>query len=288
MSARDPRRLLEARLPDVPLTVGADDAILYALAVGLGARAGDDRALAFLYEGHPRFRTLPFLGLVAADPGFWMEGTGLDAGRVVHLGERLEALAPIPLGRPLVRRSRVVHVADKGADRGALVVAEGVLEDREDGRPLARVLQTTLARGDGGFGGAAGEAPVPARLVPPDRPPDLVASRPTVAWQALLYRLTGDRNPLHADPAAARGAGFDAPPLHGLCTLGAAAGAVLEAALGFDDARMAAVEARFAAPVRPGQVLECALWTEAGAVAARVSADGAAVLDLRVPLSPQP
>lgn len=244
-------------IPDAALDYGARETVFYALSLGLGAEA-----LPYVYEGaQGGLKALPAMGLVLADPGFWMQDTALDLPKLVHLSERLELAGPLPAEGRLTRRARVSHVADRGAGRGALLVTDSDLAD-ESGRVLASVRQTVLARGDGGSGEAHGAPPERRVLAAPERVPDAVVELPTLPQQALLYRWNGDMNPLHADPQVARAAGFDRPILHGLCTLGVASLAVMEAYGGWRDDAIAAMEARFAAPVFPGESLRCAMWRE--------------------------
>lgn len=278
MAETAPLNLYGWPIPDTALTVTPRDAILYALSLGLGLRAEDAPGLRYLYEGARDFAALPAFAIPLADPGFWMRRAPLDLGRVLHLGERVEILRPVPVESALSRRAAVSHVADKGPDRGAVIVAESTLMGPAG--PVARVAQTALARGDGGRGGSFGQAPPRLGAAPPDRAPDAVIHRPTLPTQALLYRWNGDLNPLHADPAAARAAGFERPILHGLCTLGIASLAVLEAFCDWAPA-IVGIEARFAAPVLPGDRLDCAMWREGRTVVLRATVVGraAAALD---------
>ncbi|MCC5986309.1 MAG: MaoC family dehydratase N-terminal domain-containing protein [Pararhodobacter sp.] len=271
------RAVFDHPIPDAVLDYGPRDTTFYALSLGLG-----DEALPFVYEGAPGgMRALPGMGLVLADPGFWMRDMALDLPRLVHLAERLELERPIPPRGRLHRQTRVTHVADRGAGRGALLVADSVLSDAADGGMIARLRQTVLARGDGGSGESHGPAPERSAIAIPERAPDAVIDRPTLRQQALLYRWNGDLNPLHADPAVARAAGFERPILHGLCTMGIASLAVMEA---FGDWRADAItmmEARFSAPVFPGETLRCAMWREGARVLLRASVceRGVAALD---------
>jgi acyl dehydratase len=270
------RAVFDHPIPDTVLDYGPRETALYALSLGLGAEA-----LPFVYEGAPGgLKALPAMGLVLADPGFWMRGTALDLPKLVHLAERLEILIPLPATGRLTRRARVTHVADRGPGRGALLVTEGALSD-DGGAVLARVRQTVLARGDGGTGESFGPPPDRNAVAVPDRAPDALIDLPTLPQQALLYRWNGDMNPLHADPEVARAAGFDRPILHGLCTMGLASWAVMRAFGGQNPDAIATMEARFAAPVFPGETLTCAMWRDGARVilCATVSGREAAALD---------
>jgi len=267
------RAVHEHIIADAVLDYGDRETALYALSLGLGDTT-DPATLPFVYEGAPGgLRALPAMGIVLTDPGFWMKDTALDQPRLVHLAERLDLLRPVPAQGRLMRHARVVHVADKGAARGALLVTESRLCDA-DGTEFARVRQTVLARGDGGTGETCGPPPPRDDVSVPERAPDAVIERATLPQQALLYRWNGDMNPLHADPALARAAGFERPILHGLCTLGVASLAVMEAFGGWDAECIAAMEARFSAPVYPGEVLRCAMWREGARVILRASLPG--------------
>ena len=173
-----------------------------------------------------------------AYPGFWAResDTGIDWKRLVHAEQAIELHAPLPVEGLVVGRNRVSGLWDKGTTKGALMQQVRELESAA-GRPLATVTQLTLLRGDGGCG-SAGEGTPPAPHSLPERSADAVCDLPTLAQSALIYRLSGDYNPLHADPAVAGAAGFSRPILHGMCTMGMAAHAVLRSVLDYDAARL--------------------------------------------------
>ena len=154
----------------------------------------------------------------------------------------------------------MVEVYDRGKEKGAAIVRQTILSDEIDGSPIATILRTVLARGDGGLGGSQEKGPLPHQT--PDREPDRVVEYQTSGNQAGIYRLSGDRNPLHIDPDLARAAGFSSPILHGLCTYGYACRAVLQAFCEFDPARIVSHQARFSSPVFPGDKLTIKLWRE--------------------------
>ena len=260
--------LLNWPFPEVRQAYTTRDTILYALGIGLGGNPMDPAQLRFTYEDD--LHTLPTMGVILGYPGFWLRepGTGADWTRLLHGEQSIELLRPLPPAGTVVGRTRVLDVIDKGAGKGALVFTERTLTDAEDGALLCRQRSTTFMRGDGGFGGPAG--PVPAPHPVPDRAPDAVVAHATLPQAALIYRLSGDPNPLHADPAVAAAAGFARPILHGLCTFGIAGHAVVTGAAGNDPARVRSVAARFTAPVFPGETVETSLWHEAeGTVAFR-------------------
>jgi acyl dehydratase len=230
--------------------------ILYALSVGMGR--GDNRELGFVYERN--LQALPTLAAVIAWDDTWQEQTGMDISRIVHGGFRITVHKPLaPSGR-VRAKLRIADVIDKGPGRGAVLLAETVLHDTTTGDAVATLLSTVFARGDGGFGGPAGRGPEPHVL--PQRSPDTVLEREVRPEQALLYRLCSDRNPLHADPAFARAVGFEKPILHGLCSYGIAGAAVVMSACDGDASKLTHIEARFTAPVFPGETLRTELWQD--------------------------
>lgn len=255
--AIDLDRLMSWPVPEGRQTLTPKDCILYALGVGLGADPTDERQLRFVYE--KELRPLPTMAAVLAYPGFWQRdpALGLDWVRLLHAEQAVEIHRPLPTEGALVGRTRVTNVVDKGASKGALLFQERRVEDA-DGQLLCTVSMTSFCRGDGGFGGPSGPVPEPAAV--PDRTPDRVHDLPTLPQAALIYRLSGDYNPLHAEPAIARGAGFERPILHGLCTFGVAGHAVLAACCGYDPDAIRSIRARFTAPVYPGETLRTEMW----------------------------
>ncbi len=240
------------------------DAILYALGLNAGANGIDDAALQCLYEAHGP-AVLPTMACVMASPGSWMRsvpGLGIDFGKLLHGEQCLEVHAPLPAEGVVIGRSRVVRLVDKGVGKGALMHVERQLFGSDGSTRLATIEQTLFLRGDGGFSGgdAASDPPAPAPEAMPDREPDMVLERPTSLTQALLYRLSGDLNPLHADPAIARAAGFHRPILHGLATFGMAGLAATDAAAAGHPHRVRALRARFTSPVYPGERLRFSFW----------------------------
>jgi acyl dehydratase len=260
--------LRAAPLADVEHRYDARDTILYALGVGLGADPADPRELRFVYERD--LRALPTMATVLGYPFMWFDEPryGLDGARIVHAGHALRVHAPLPAAGTVRGVTSATAVADKGAARGALIVLERTLTDTANGTLLATQTMTLMARGDGGFSQQPGNGPpggdpvTAARPAPPDGPPHAVLDLPTLPQSALIYRLVADPNPLHADPAFARAAGFERPILHGLCAYGMAGWAVARAFAGADPARLRALAVRFAAPVLPGDVLRFALWRD--------------------------
>jgi len=247
----------------------ARDTMLYALSLGLGNDPMNASALPFVFEGAPGgLRALPSQAVVLGYPGFWAReaDTGIDWVRLLHGEQRLRLHRPLPAEAEVVGHNRITHLTDKGAGKGAIMVTERTLETIQ-GDLLATVQQVSFLRGDGGFsqadGGQPSDGPLPAlRPTPEDRPPDFVDTQPTRPEAALLYRLMGDFNPLHADPAVAQAAGFERPILHGLASYGLVAHALLRQCAGGDSSRLRAFDIRFAAPVFPGETLITEIWRD--------------------------
>lgn len=241
------------------------DTMLYALAAGMGRDAVDPRELPFVFEG-AGLRAIPTQAVVIARSPL-ARSLPLDRTRILHGEQWLTLHQPLPPQGTVLADSRVTQVLDKGADKGAVVYHETVARLEGEDDPLFTLRQSIFARGDGGFGGPPGPAPVLHPL--PDRDPDIVQVTETRADQALLYRLTGDRNPLHADPALAQRVGFPRPILHGLCTYAIACRAVLATVCDCDPARIARFDVRFTAPVLPGDRIETDIWMDGPTVSFR-------------------
>ena len=244
------------------------DAMLYALAVGMGRDPLNTAELGFVYEAAGP-RVLPSFASVLACTDL-LADCGWDYSRVLHGEERLRLFRPLVETGTLLLDSRVSGIRDLGTGRGACIDLELQARDQGDGKPVFRVLRTIVARGDGGFGGPAARLHSPHTL--PAREPDLSSSLQTRRDQALLYRLTGDRNPLHADLGLARKLGLPAPILHGLCTWGIACRAILKTICEYDPNLICDLQGRFSAPVYPGETLITEMWQEANIVSFRVRA----------------
>jgi acyl dehydratase len=167
----------------------------------------------------------------------------------------------------VVGRLRIVEVIDKGPGKGALVLSERKVTDKATGEPVATVTQTTFCRGDGGFGGPPRQPPEPHPI--PSRVPDAVCDLSTRPEAALIYRLSGDLNPLHSDPAVAKQAGYPRPIMHGLGNFGIAGHAVLRTFCGYDPDKLVAFACRFSAPVFPGETLRTEMWRDGKIVSFR-------------------
>ena len=273
----NPEHLLNFPIPDVRHVLTKRETVFYALSVGLGQDPTDERQLDFV-DHQRNLRALPWLALVSGYPGFWLGDphTGVDALRLVLGEQELELHQTLPVEGELIGRTRVTGLVDKGPGRGALLYSEKQLTDAVTGALLATTRSTTFLRGDGGFGGAAG--PIQAPHTMPQTPPDMVLDFPTRPEQALYYRLNGDDNPIHADPKRAARANFPRPILHGLCTLGITAHALLRECAGYDERRFRSLRARFTAPVLPGETIRTEIWQD-GSFRSRVVERDVIVID---------
>ena len=264
-------KLLSFPIPEIRQRLRWQDAALYALSLGIGQDPMDDAELRFVTEG-PAMRALPTMAVVLGYPGFWLRdpATGVDAVRLVHGEQSVEIHGTLPTEGEVIGRSRVTGLVDRGAGKGALLYSERVILDAATGAKLATLGQTTFLRGDGGFGGPDGPVRKPAPE--PEGAPEIVLDLATRTEMALLYRLNGDHNPLHSDPAVAAKAGFPRPILHGLATFGVVGRALLRAVCGGDPARFGRMECRFSAPVFPGETIRTEIWRTAEGAAFRARA----------------
>jgi acyl dehydratase len=242
------------------------ETMLYALGIGMGRDPLDANELAYVFERPGvALKTVPSMATVLTRVPL-LKDCGYDYTKVLHGEQRLALHRPLPAEGELIADSRVTEAFDKGAGKGAVIYTETAVRSAADGQPLFTLQSTVFARGDGGFGGPAGSGPAPHEL--PQRSPDVSLTLETRPDQALLYRLNGDRNPLHADPELARRVGFTAPILHGLCTYGIACRAVLLATR-YDHTRIAGFDGRFSAPVYPGESIATDIWVDGRTVSFR-------------------
>lgn len=274
----DRTSLLSHRFAESRQSFTERDTILYALGLGIGTDPVDPRQLRFVYEDG--LQALPTMGVVLAHPGFWAgdPALGIDWPRMLHVGQGLTIHRPIPASGEVIGRSRIADVIDRGEEKGALLYYERDVVDAASEELIATVRQTLLCRGNGGFE-ASGEAPKAPEL--PETAPDHLVRTPILPQAALLYRLSGDLNPLHADPAMAIKAGFAQPILHGLATYGMAGYAALNAFCDGNPSAFCEFDVRFTAPVMPGETLITELWDDGVDIALRARVEGrdAVVLD---------
>lgn len=268
--AIDYDKLLSLKIPEVEQSYGAKDCILYALGVGFGQDPMREDELPFVYE--KSLKVLPTQANVLGYPGFWARelDTGIDWVKLVHGEQSLTLHKPLAGSGTVVGRTRVLDVVDKGAGKGAIVYSERAISDKQSGDKIATIVQTTFCRGDGGFGGP--DRPQRPVHTLPDRKPDDICDLPTRPEAALIYRLSGDMNPLHADPDVAKVAGFPRPILHGLATFGVAGHALLKSQCGYEPARLKSIACRFSAPVFPGETIRTESWKDGSTVSFRCTA----------------
>ncbi len=255
----DVEAALGSSLPSRQFAWDEDRVILYHLGLGAGAPPTDPLELSYTYEGN--LSVLPSFGTVAAYSAMaaasMARGVDINWALVLHGEQDLEIRRPIPRSGEVTSQPRVAHIYDKG--RAALMVVEVTSTDQQTGEVLFINRSSLFIRGEGGWGGNPGPK---ASNQAPSREPDHIIRSPTLPQQALLYRLSGDKNPLHADPAFAALGGFDRPILHGLCTYGVVCKAAVNTVLGGDPARARRYRARFAGVVFPGETVTTRMWEE--------------------------
>jgi acyl dehydratase len=249
-----------AELPEVRWSWSPDDVILYHLGLGAGVPPTEPRELAYTYERG--LQVLPSYGVIPAMPALLSmldhPGMDIDLAKVLHGEQDLELHAVLPASGEVRTTARIAEIHDKG--KAALVILETTTSDAASGEALCTNRFKAFIRGEGGFGGDPGS---PASTNdPPARAPDQVVECQTMPQQALLYRLSGDKNPMHADPQFARQGGFDQPILHGLCSYGMVCKAVIDTVLEGDVTRVARYQARFAGIVFPGETIKVSIWED--------------------------
>ena len=283
----DPAVAVGADLPDRSFSWTSSDVLLYHLGIGAGSRPGDNldrRALRYTLDDD-RLQVLPSFGIVAPTfhetdpPPLDLPGCDINLAQVVHGSQSIAVGAPLPTSGSAVLSTRITDVWDKG--KAAVIWQEGVARSPQ-GDELWTVRSSIFVRGEGGWGGDRGAS---TAVEVPERKPDTDTTYDVTPHQALLYRLCGDRNPLHADPAFARAAGFPAPILHGLCSYGIVLRTVTDDLLGGDASRVASFSARFAGVVFPGETIRVRAWDTSGQIVVtatvhspREERDGAPVL----------
>ena len=276
----DPAKAIGAELPEVSFAWTSSDVLLYHLAIGAGSVPGsqtDASALRYTLD-NDALQVLPSFGVVAPTfhetdpPGLDLPGCDINLAQVLHGSQGITMHRPIPTSGEATLRTRITDVWDKG--KAAVIVQQGDAMDAS-GSAIWTVTSTIFVRGEGGWGGERG----PSTSVDlPDRAPTTTTSDQVTPQQALLDRLCGDRNPLHADPEFAAKAGFPAPILHGLCTWGITLREATDALLGGDAAAVGEFSARFAGVVFPGDQLDIALWDEGDRIVIQTSVDDRPVL----------
>lgn len=256
----DVKKALAAEFPTGRGSWGPDNVILYHLGIGAGyEKPTDAKELEYTFEKNlkvlPSFAVVPLAGSLEGLEG--IPGVDINFWMVLHGEQELVVHRPIPVSGTVENKRRISAIWDKG--KAALIVMEIVSSD--DQGPLFTNRVGIYARGEGGFGGEPGPA---ATDQAPDRAPDVVVESKTMPNQALIYRLSGDKNPLHADPEYAAMGGFDKPILHGLSSFGVICKAAVDGALDGDVAKVARYKVRFANVVFPGETIVTSVWRESG------------------------
>jgi acyl dehydratase len=283
----DPDVAIGAELPDRSFTWTESDVLLYHLGIGFGSRQGDNldpATLSYTNDGED-LQVLPSFGVVVPTfhdtdpPQVSFPGIEIDLAQVVHGSQEITVHGPLPTSGSGTVRTRIAEVWDKG--KASVIVQEGSAVD-DSGEPLFTTRSSIFVRGEGGWGGERGPS---TSVEMPEREPDLDSTYTVTPQQALLYRLCGDRNPLHSDPAFAQAAGFPAPILHGRCSYGIVLRTVTDELLGGDAAAVGGMEARFSGVVYPGETIRVRAWDESAEIlvsatiaSSREERDGAPVL----------
>jgi acyl dehydratase len=271
----DPSVALGAELPERTFSWTSSDVLLYHLAIGAGSRPGDNlsaAALRYTLEGE-QLQVLPSFAIVAPSfhetdpPPLDLPGCDITLSQVVHGAQEVSVTGPLPTEGTATLRTRISDIWDKG--KAAVIWQEGVAESGS-GEELWRVRSSIFVKGEGGWGGDRGSS---TAVAVPDRAPDAESTYAVTPQQALLYRLCGDRNPLHADPAFAAAAGFDAPILHGLCSYGIVLREVTDLLLDGDATRVGSFGARFAGVVIPGETIRVSAWDEGDQIVVTATID---------------
>lgn len=272
-------QLLNRDIPPVGQQLTTRDTILYALGVGLGADPMDTKQLQFVYE--EGLKALPTMAIILGYPGPWHAApdTGVTRSHVVHGEQGFVIHKTLPVAGAIIGKTRVTAVLDKGKDKGALLVTACEVRERASGDLICTLSSTTFCRADGGFGGPSGPVAPPHPI--PDTAPQQVCDLATLPQAALIYRLSGDTNPLHVDPAYAQKAGFKMPILHGRATFSVIGHALLKTLCDYDPSRLKSMAGRFSSPVYPGETIRTEMWTDGSVVSFRatVPARGVTVLN---------
>jgi acyl dehydratase len=253
-------RLLSKPFLQLEHRLTARDCMLYALGIGVGTNPVDPSELEFVYEAG--LKVFPAMVNVVSYHDGWLRDPALEIDwvKVLHGEQTFELRRPLEVGETYVGSYRVTGVLDKGPDKGAFVYIEKTLRERGRDELVGVVTSTLALRGDGGCGGTLTETPPPQTV--PDRPADARCTLGTLPQAALIYRLSRDFNPIHADPKTARAAGFEKPILHGLCSLGVATRAVIKTCCAERPERLVSLKLRFSGPVYPGETIVTEIWRD--------------------------
>ncbi len=255
-----PEKVIRYSFPDTEVSYQEREVILYALGVNVGLDPMNERELKYLYE--EGLQALPSYSMVLGHPGFWLRDPALEVDwvKLLHAEQFLSISRPLSANGTVLVSHNVLGIKDKGEGRGAIVYYEKLLRDAETKEELCRVTTGVFCRGDGGCGDY-GEAPVPLAAMP-EQTPDMSISKKTDPRSAMIYRLSGDYNPLHIMPDIARQAGYERPILHGLCSMGVV-GLILQETVGKSSPELfGGYACRFSKPVFPGDTLRVDIWVD--------------------------
>ena len=245
--AIDYEKIMSLQTKDQEFSYSDRETMLYGLGIGFANNPLNDEELKFVYERD--LKTVPSMATVISWGAGNMRESGINYLLVLHGEQRLKMYEPLPFAADILVDSSVKGVFDKGKEKGALIITETDIKLKDSGKLICTLGSTTFARGDGGFGGPSEGAPEPHTI--PDRDADDEFEADTQPNQALIYRLSGDRNPLHSDPEIAKAAGFDVPILHGLCTYGTACRTIITNVCNYESSLIEEFNVRFSAPVYP-------------------------------------
>ena len=247
--------IMSLKSENIEISYTDKDSILYGLGVGLGNDPMNMDELKYVYENGQI--ALPSMATNFQYHSSLLMSANLNFIMVVHGEQKLSIINPIPVSGEFVADMKVINCFDKGASKGAIVEVETTVKLKSDGTEICKLISTTFARGDGGFCGP--ESP-PQKVYEPEGTPDIVDEITTKPDQALIFRLSGDYNPLHSDPNFAKAAGFPKPILHGLCTYGVACRSIVKTACDKDVKKLKSFNCRFSSPVFPGETIVTEMW----------------------------
>ena len=240
---------------NVEISYSDKDSILYSLGVGLGNDPMNMAELKYVYENSQV--ALPSMATNFQYHSPLLLKANINFILVVHGEQKLSFTNPLPVSGDFISNAKVIGCYDKGAGKGAVIDVETTIKLKKDSTEICKLVSTTFARGDGGFGGP--ESPK-SEIFRPEGDPDFVHEIKTKPDQALIFRLSGDFNPLHSDPNFAKTAGFEKPILHGMCTYGIACRSLVESVCEGDTKRLKKFDCRFSSPVYPGETIVTEMW----------------------------
>ncbi|MGI4813085.1 MAG: MaoC/PaaZ C-terminal domain-containing protein [Janthinobacterium lividum] len=265
----DADRLLRYKLAPVEQHVTPRDVMLYALGIGIGDDPLDPGQLRFVYEENLQMAPTMAITLCYPDMLIPLVDAGVEITRLLHAKQSLSIVKPLPVDAVFVGHTEFLDVIDFGAGKDARIIYRNRIYEKSSGDLVAELNGESVSLGGGGFGGSKGVKPVKIEM--PNSEPTVVSEYTTLRQQALLYRLSGDYNPFHVDSALASAGGFKQPILHGRCTFGIVAHAILRNSCGYQGARLRSMQARMAASVYPGETIRTEIWNEGTQVRFRAS-----------------